>query len=101
MLTIYAVGLGKNEGISLHVHIPNTFFISFLFLYDAICIGEDDFVELRQASKSGGRVTSSILMALASILSLEDLVAKCNMDISKLQENIKVVEDRMKVMEER
>jgi uncharacterized coiled-coil protein SlyX len=40
-------------------------------------------------------------MALASILNLEDLIAKCNMDISKLQEDVKVVEDRMKAMEEK
>ncbi len=78
MLTIYAVGLGKNEGIRLHVRIPNTFSMSLLsffmmqfalgkttflnsdklqslsslFLYDAICVGEDDFLELGQASKS-------------------------------------------------
>ncbi len=39
-------------------------------------------------------------MALASILNLEDLIAKCNMDISKLQEDIKVAEDWMKAMEE-
>jgi hypothetical protein len=77
------------------------FHFSSLFLYDAICVREDDFLEFEQASKSGGRMSSSILMALASILSLEDLVAKCNMDISKLQENVKVVEDRMKEMEER
>jgi uncharacterized coiled-coil protein SlyX len=41
------------------------------------------------------------LDGLASTLSLEDLVAKYNMDISKVQENVKVVEDRMKAMEER
>ncbi len=75
--------------------------LSSLFLYDAICVGEDDFLELGQASKSGGKVSSSILMALASTLSLEDLIAKCNMDISKLQENVKIVEDRMKATEER
>jgi hypothetical protein len=32
---------------------------------------------------------------------LEDLVAKCTMDISKLQEDNKVAKDEMKVMKER
>jgi hypothetical protein len=40
-------------------------------------------------------------MTLASTLSLEDLVAKCTMYISKLQEDIKVAKDEMKVMKER
>jgi hypothetical protein len=40
-------------------------------------------------------------MALASILNLEDLIAKCSMDFSKLQEDVNVAKDRMKAMEER
>jgi hypothetical protein len=34
-------------------------------------------------------------------LSLKNLIAKCTMDISKLQEDIKVAKDEMKVMKER
>jgi hypothetical protein len=63
--------------------------------------GEDDFPKLKQASKSNGGVSSKNLMALASTLSLEDLIAKCSMDIFNLQEDYKVTKDRMKVMEER
>jgi hypothetical protein len=40
-------------------------------------------------------------MALASILNLEDFIAKCSMDFSKLQEDVKVAKDQMKAMEER
>jgi hypothetical protein len=63
--------------------------------------GEDDFPKLKQASKSNGGMSSKNLMALASTLSLEDLIAKCSMDIFNLQEDYKVTKDRMKVMEER
>jgi hypothetical protein len=79
-------------------HFP--IFIFFIF-NDAICFWEDDLLELGQASKSSGGANTSNLMALASTLSLEDLVAKCSMDIFKLQEDVKVAEDRMKMMEER
>jgi hypothetical protein len=84
-------------------HFPFLFF----FFYDAICIGENNFLELGQASKSGGGggggggQSTCNLMALVSTLSLEDFIAKCSMDISKLQEDVKVVEDQIKVMEER
>lgn len=60
---------------------------------------EDDFPKLGQASKSGGAASSSNLMTPAC--TLEDLVAKCTLDISKLQEDIKVSKDEMKVMKER
>jgi hypothetical protein len=40
-------------------------------------------------------------MAPTSTLSLEDFVAKCNIDIFKLQEECKFAKDRMKAMEER
>jgi hypothetical protein len=50
-------------------------------------------------------VSSSILMALASTLSLEDLIAKCNMIFLSYKKtsrlSIKVFEDRMKAMEKR
>jgi hypothetical protein len=87
MFAICSVGLGKNEGIRLHVRMPNTFSISLLSFNDAICVGEGNFLEPGQASKfgGGGGASSSNLMALASTLSLEDLIAKCSMDISKLK----------------
>ncbi len=53
---------------------------------------EDDFPKLGQSSTSSGG---------ASTLSLEDLVAKFTMDISKLQEDSKVAKDEMKVIKER
>lgn len=62
---------------------------------------EDDFPKLGQASKSGAGASSSNLMTPACTLSLEDLVAKCTMDISKLQEDSKVAKDEMNVMKER
>jgi hypothetical protein len=62
---------------------------------------EGNFPKLEQASKSGGGVSSDNLMALANILSLEDLVAKCNMDIFKLQEDCNIAKDQMKAMEDR
>jgi uncharacterized protein YpuA (DUF1002 family) len=40
-------------------------------------------------------------MALATTLSLEDFVAKCNIDIFKLQEECKLAKDRMKAIEKR
>ncbi len=62
---------------------------------------EDDFPKFGQASKSGGGASSSNLMTPACTLGLEDLVAKCTMDISKLLEDSKVAKDEMKVMKER
>jgi hypothetical protein len=55
---------------------------------------ENDFPKLEQASKSGGEVSSDNLMALPNTLSLEDLVAKYNMDIFKLQEDCNITKDR-------
>jgi hypothetical protein len=40
-------------------------------------------------------------MAPTNTLNLEDFIAKCNMDIFKLQEDCNITKDRMKVMEER
>jgi hypothetical protein len=48
---------------------------------------EDDFPKLGQALKFGKGVSSGNLMTLAYTLNLEDLIAKCTMDISKLREN--------------
>ncbi len=45
--------------------------------------------------------SSDNLMAPTNTLNLEDFVAKCNMDIFKLQEDCNIPKDRMKAMEER
>jgi hypothetical protein len=60
---------------------------------------EEDFPKLGQVSKAGGGVSSSNL-TLASTLSLEDLLAKFSMDISKLQEDSKVMKEKSKVTED-
>jgi hypothetical protein len=45
MLTIYVVGHGKNEGIRLHVGIPNTFSISLLsFFMMQFALGKTTFL---------------------------------------------------------
>jgi hypothetical protein len=49
----------------------------------------------------GGGASSSNLMAPTNTLNLEDLVAKFNMDIFKLQEDGKVAKDQMKAMKVR
>jgi len=59
---------------------------------------EDNFPKFEKALWGGG-ASSNNLMAPANTLSLEDFIAKFNMDISKLQKDSKVAKDQLKVME--